>query len=370
MKEEERGIKFDSLELINKFCNKNKRYTYLISKEGIEVRNSKGAMCKFLFPKEIEIKSSTIGLIHGEGYVKNSFVFANSEGLTIKNVLNFLYQFNIKPKTYIEIATKNIDKEFVIKAKEFWDKIIIVDKIRLRKEFKNTTKNGTLHITYTNFIFCNILKEILEKSKDIIKKDKKLIIQYLKGIIAAEGNINIKKDTKCVYMVRISAKEKAEREFYKSLLEKIGIKITCKDMKTISKEEGKKLGWKTNNGRAGCVIISKWNNFLKILMFNLLELNKNKEDVFKNNFINNKFTKHILEFNKLGNKSFRIKDSQLNFGLGGRYSYRIKRLEKLSLVNKKFIKKVGKNKSYSYKLNENYFKIYQKLLRSDMAPFS
>jgi hypothetical protein len=270
----------------------------------------------------------------------------------------------------LEICTKNTNKDFIKKSKGIWNKIIKVNKIRLRNEFNNTTDKGTLHIIYTNKIFCYILKEILDKSKEIIKNNKELAIDYLKGIIAAEGNINIKKQTRCIYMIRISAKEEKEREFYKELLEKIGIKITCKDMKTISKEEGKKLGWKTDKGRAGCVIISRWDNFLKIFRLNLLELNKRKQKLFLNYFINNKFTKQLLDFDYFINKKFRMKEAQKIFKFKGRYVNRLKTLERLNLVNKEFIKNVGKNKTYSYNLNNNYLEIYNKLNRNNMTPFT
>lgn len=263
-------LTFNSLKLVKEFCNKNKRFYPKIENDKIIVKNKGGRNCTFKFSNQIKIKPSTIGLIDGEGYVKNTFIFANSDELIIKNILEFFLQFDIKPKTYLEICTKNTDDNFIRKSENIWNKIIKVNKIRLRNEFENTTDKGTLHIIYTNKIFCGVLSEILEEAKATIKDKKELAIDYLKGIIAAEGNINIKKQTKCVYMVRISAKEESVRKFYKELLEKIGINITCKDMETISKEECKKLGWKTDKGRAGCVIISRWDNFLKIFMLNLL----------------------------------------------------------------------------------------------------
>lgn len=64
-----------------------------------------------------------------------------------------------------------------------------------------------------------------------------------------------------------------------------------------------------------------------------------------------------------------MKDAQKAFNFKGRYINRLKSSERLNLVNKSFIKNTGNNKVYSYILNDNYLKIYEKLNRPHITPF-
>ena len=360
-------IIFNTEDILKNFCNSNNNYFYKKLENSFLLEKKKmgryGGISSFILPNSIKIKPSTIGLIIGEGYLKNIFVIASCSKEIIDNMLEFLSQFNIDLKFYIEIASKNINYSFVNKSRSFWKGITkrYIEKVRLRNNFNNTTEHGTLHICYYNVTFSKLLKFIVIKSLNIIEKSNQFIIDYLKGILAGEGNVNVKKKTNCVYMIRISATKELDRSRYKELLEKIGIKITCKDMPTISKEEGKKLGWKTDKGRAGAVIISRWENFLKILTIDLLELNKDKQDKFIKYFVNNKFTKQFLDFQYFIDKKFTMKDAQVAFNLRARYVNRLKTLERLGYLNKEFIRKFGNNNMYLYILNKKYLEVYNKL---------
>jgi len=209
-----------------------------------------------------------------------------------------------------------------------------------------------------------MINEIIEDAKKKMQKNEKLSIGYLKGILAAEGNINIKKSTKCLYMVRISASKKEERENYKKYLNKVGINIFCKDMLTVSKEEAKERNWKTDKGRAGCVIISKWENFVKILELNLLEINEEKRLKFIRYFVNNKFTKQFLDFKPFISKKFTMKEAQDLFDLKGRKLDRVLTLKKLGYIKRKEIKK----NRFKYELTKKYLNLYNKLI-SEMKLF-
>ena len=195
------------------------------------------------------------------------------------------------------------------------------------------------------------------KRENQIEKNKQFSINYIKGIIAAEGNINIKRSTKCVYMIRISASKPEEREHYKRCLEKTGIKIFCEDMPTISPEDGIKRGWKTTSGRAGAVIISRWENFVKIFELNLLEIHKDKEMKFIKYYVNNKFTQQFLDFRHFINKKFTMKEAQIYFGFKGRHIDRVLTLYKNGYISRK---KIGKKK-LEYKLTNKYLILYNKL---------
>lgn len=317
----------------------------------------RGRPFSVMMPKEIKISPEVVGLIVGEGFIGNrNFIFANSNERAIKEVIDFLKQFNLPLKFYLEISVKNQSKEYVEKSKHFWENYLKLklNKIRLREEFYSITSHGNIHITLNNSLFSKILKQIISISKSEIEKNTELSIGYLKGIIAAEGNINVKKSTGCVYMVRISASKKEEREHYKRCLKKAGIDIKCKDMPTISKEEGINLGWKTTHGRAGAVIISGWENFIKILQLNLLELHQEKQEKFSKYFINNKFTIQFLSFKPFIGKEFTMKEAQTHFNFKGRHLNRILTLYKQGYLSRRKINEV----KFLYRLTGKYLKLY------------
>jgi len=160
-------------------------------------------------------------------------------------------------------------------------------------------------------------------------------------------------------MVRISASKQEERDHYKKCLEKIGIKLYCKDMPTVSKQEAKERGWKTTKGRAGAVIISRWENFLKIFLLDLLNLNKEKQTRFNQYFINNKFTKQFLSLSTFINKDFTMKQVQEYFNLSGRHIDRVLSLFKQRYISRKKVNKV----KFSYKLTKKYSDLNEKFER-------
>jgi len=323
-------------------------------------KNKRGRPFSISLLDEIKVYPETVGLIVGEGFISDRhFVFANSNDNATHLVRDFLKQFNLPIRIYLEISTKGKSKAFIKECVNFWEKClsIKIKKIRLRKEFYNITNHGTIHMNVNNSLVAKLLKEIIFISKNKIEKNKQLSINYIKGVIAAEGNINIKKTTKCVYMIRISASKPKEREHYKRCLERMGIKIYCKDMPTISPEEGIKRSWKTTRGRAGAVIISRWDNFVKIFELDLLEIHKDKERKFIKYFVNNKFTQQFLDFGYFMNKKFTMKDAQIYFKFRGRKLDRVLTLYKSGYISRKKID----NKKFEYKLTKKYLSLYNKL---------
>ena len=254
---------FDSEKILEQICKAPLSFEKV--KEGYLMKRMvgvgfRGQKTQFIFPDKIKIKPSTAGLIVGEGYFKRNFIFCNSNETVIKEIMDFLFQFNFKLHFVLEIAMKNMPKKFINESKIKWEELIKnkIKRIRLRNEFNNTSIQGSLHIALYNSLFPKVLEKILKIIKIKAENEEDIAQDYLRGIIAAEGNINVKSTTtNCLYMIRISAKRKEEREHYKKCLKRIGLNIYCQDMETISPEEGIKLGWKTNKGRAGAVIISK-----------------------------------------------------------------------------------------------------------------
>jgi hypothetical protein len=364
-------LNFNTKKIIQEIQSTKEKYKILPKDNLLQVNkiylNKKGRPFYANLPKEIRISPEAVGLIVGEGYLGGrSFVFANSNENAIDLVLNFLRQFKTPLRIYLEISTKNVSKNFIKKSQSFWESHLNIklDRIREREEFKNITKNGTIHVCLNGKILCQVIEKIILLSKKKIEKSRILSIDYLKGIIAAEGNINVKKTTNCLYMVRISASKPEEREHYKRCLNKIGINVSCNDMPTISPEEGINRGWKTTRGRAGAVIISRWENFVKIFEFNLLEINKDKEEKFMQSFNNNKFTKQFLDFKYFINKEFTMKEAQTYFGFKGRHVNRVLTLYKEGYISRK---KISKNK-FKYKLTDRYLALYNKLKSTSDNP--
>jgi hypothetical protein len=364
-------INFDVKRLIGNLNSTTEFYNILEDKDYLCVtkvyKSKKGKPFSTTVPKQIRISPAVVGLIVGEGSIgERHFVFANSNEKAINEVLEFLKQFNLPMRFYLEISVKNRSRTFINKCVYFWKNRfkIKLDRIRLRKEFNSIVKYGTLHISVYNSLMAKLLKQIINLSKKKVENNKNFSIEYLKGILAAEGNINVKKKTSCVYMIRISASKQNERSHYKKCLEKINIKIYCKDMPTVQKEEAEKRGWKTIKGRGGAVIISKWDNFLKILLFNLFELHEEKREKFAKYFIYNQFTKQFLSFGSFIGKEFTMKDVQNKFHFSGRCLSRV-----LTMLNKEYIVRKPINKvKYSYKLTPKYIKTYNEL-KQELLPF-
>lgn len=352
-------ITFNLETILKEHCEKEGNYIYLKKNKKLLLTKKKSRRSTFTFPTKVTIKPSTIGLIVGEGYVdKKRFVFANSNEMIIKQLINFFQKFGITPNYMLEISVKNVEKTFMKTALRKWQKITKnrINKTRIRKEFNNTTEKGTITLSYYNTCFSIILARIIKKTKKMVENDTKLAISYLKGILAAEGNVNIKKKTKCVYMVRISEKKKSEREHYKRCLRTTGIKIYCKDMPSVSKKEGVRRGWKTKHGRAGCVIISRWKNFVKILMNDLLELHREKEESFLNGFKQNLYTRLFLDFEQYINKEFTLKDMEKCFGLTNKP---IQRAD--YMIQRAYLTKDFRKEPYRYRLTEKYLLLYNKI---------
>ena len=356
-------LNFNTKRLIKKLNSSKDFYKINLKKNNLQINKiyagKRGRPFSITLQREISISSEAVGLIVGEGFIGDRhFVFANSNEKAITEVLEFLNQFDLPIKFYLELSIKGQPKYFINKSKKFWEKYLRIDinRIRLREEFHNITKNGTIHIILNNSLVAKLLKQIIKDSKEKVENNRDLAIGYLRGILAAEGNINVKKTTNCIYMVRISASKQEERDHYKKCLEKVEIKLYCKDMPTISKQEAKERGWKTTKGRAGCVIISKWENFVKILEMGLLDLNLEKKEKFIRYFLNNKFTKQFLSFRYFIGKKFLMKDAQKYFNLSGRRLNRVLSLQKLGYIEREKINKV----KFEYKLTKKYLNLYNK----------
>lgn len=354
---------FDTLKLLEKTKREDENMEIFSHESFLDIirKPSLGRPAYAQLPKKIVMSSEMLGLIVGEGHIDDHrFIIANSEEKIILEIFNFLSQFPHKVSAYVEVCTKNTNKNFPNKCKIFWENKLKIKlrSIRISKVYFNTTKSGVLHVELNSGIIARLLAFIVEKGKTMAENNPKLAEGYLRGIFAGEGNVNVKKNDGCVYMLRISAKKKKDRNHYKKCLKTVGINISCKDMPSVSKQEGVKRGWKTTKGRAGAVIISRWNNFVRAIEINLFELHPKKEKLFFNKFKNNKFTKQFLAFEFFIDKEFTQKDAQIRFSLLGRNVNRLKRLCVSGFAQRK-----KQGKKYVYRLTSKYLSLYTLIVK-------
>jgi len=275
--------------------------------------NSKIKECILTLPNEFNVSGSVVGLLKGEMLFSKKclsiFVFANSNPIAINLVLELLKSLGVKIENLsicLEISCKDVTNvnKLIENAIEFWSKNTNIfshrlkDKIKLRYKFKPNAICGTLHLRINNKILRGILQITTNLGIQVAKTNKIFAIDFIRGIIAAEGNININSKTKCLRMVRISAKLKKDREEFKKILRCIGIKIYSKDMRTIGKKEARELNWKSS-GRGGAILINRFSNFIVLLEVDAFAIYPEKRNNFLSGFIEMKSTKNLLRFKKL-----------------------------------------------------------------------
>ena len=161
-------LNFNIKKIIQEIQSTKEKYKIISKDNLLQVNkiylNKKGRSFYTNLPKEIRISPKVVGLIVGEGYLGGrSFVFANSNENAIDLVLNFLKQFKIPLRIYLEISTKNVSKNFIKKSQSFWESHLNIklDRIREREEFNNITKNGTIHLCLNGKIICKLIEKII-----------------------------------------------------------------------------------------------------------------------------------------------------------------------------------------------------------------
>jgi len=135
-------LNFDTKRLIKKLNSSKEFYEVNSKRSNLQVNKiymgKRGRPFSITLPKEINISPEAVGLIVGEGFISNRhFVFANSNEKAIEKILEFLKQFNLPVRFYLELSVKGQPKHFINKSKKFWEKYLDVNlnKVRLREEF-------------------------------------------------------------------------------------------------------------------------------------------------------------------------------------------------------------------------------------------
>jgi len=149
-----------------------------------------------------------LGLYYGDG-TKNSpsVELANSSSRLMNMWISHLTSININPiKLHYSIRlSKNVIKKFnieKIEVIEYWRKNLNIPE---EKEIKINWINskgkpstylevyGTMYTRYHNSLFSLFYNSLINNIKNFIKLNKLFRIGFIRGLIAAEGNINIRK---------------------------------------------------------------------------------------------------------------------------------------------------------------------------------
>jgi hypothetical protein len=155
-------------------------------------------------------------------------------------------------------------------AKNFWMKNTFISPfMKIKKVFiytgnrrnlnfdPDTIRRGTLKISYYDIILRKIILKLLKEIKKTIlkRKDKTMVKNYMRGIIAGEGSVKLSKSG-AIDSVAIGSMNNFNKRFFRKCLKILGIKPS-KDQKN-------------------CCGINNKENFFKIYELGLFDLNKTR----------------------------------------------------------------------------------------------
>ncbi len=232
-----------------------------------------------IIPKKIKLTKELvecIGLYQGDGQKSTNSKsyqavrFSNSEPPLIKKFIKFLNIFGIKNKdlkVYIRIRTKKTKEFSEEEIIDHWHKITKIPKKNFYKltwvqvKGKKYYKKGNATIIYMNSSFRVIFDSLFYYIKKLSLKDNEIAAHFLRGLIAADGNVYFKGTSR---EVNIAAKNEIDRLFIKKLFALLKI-VPNKDNLTKGKET---------------VRITGYPNFEIIQKHTLCDLHPNKKETF------------------------------------------------------------------------------------------
>lgn len=199
-----------------------------VDKHSARGGNAKTIIIKKLVPV-CELLFEGLGLRFGDGIKWQGglkvFGFSNTEIQLHKHFLKFsdeclgLKPFNFNARVSIPPKLKeqileiemNISNKLKIPLENFWKTQVLE---RRNLSFVDVKINSTLLGVSVNLLF--------EKLRSILFQNQKFIASFLRGIIASDGNINVRKCGR-LGEIMIAAKEKNERDFIRDLLKQLCI---------------------------------------------------------------------------------------------------------------------------------------------------
>lgn len=272
-----------------------------------------------------------------------SISLGNSEPSIINIFIKWLDSFliNYKSAYRIEYNGQDFNEN---KLKLFWvnklNKNIDSIKVNFRKNYKSSLINnfGVLNIKINITILKPFVLNLIESSKKLIFNNGGWCIAYLKGLLASEGSVNVRKVLK---EVTIGSIKFDERQFIKKLLKKLDLNF-C---------EGKNQ-----------ITIINWNSFYNLFKYDIFEIPQinsySKKKRFLEGFKNHEKTKKLIKLLPFKNKKFTANDWQKYYNL----KFYISSHKYLNpLIKEGFLKiKFVKNKKFFY-INPDRFNELEKI---------
>jgi predicted transcriptional regulator len=225
---------------------------------------------KFIFPESILVNGKLgefIGLYVGDGKTTKNEI-RHAEFVSKDKELNFLVLSFFK-----NLGVRNEDFTFKInysfgeeeKIKREWIDALRIspEKVRIKKSYRY--RFSTLRIQVNGTIFRLILDSLIKEVIDQVKQNAGLRRGFLRGVFAAEGTIAIRDNY--INYISISynpSTEMKQRDLYRDL-------FCIEDIKVVIKER---------KGNRGDIVISNWNNYLKLWQLGIFDICERKKERF------------------------------------------------------------------------------------------
>lgn len=242
----------------------------------------------FIFPEKIVLNKSlgeAIGLYVGDGKTTN-LDRLHSDFVNKDQDLNlFMLKFFTLLGARLDDITFKINYRYgnEEEVRTVWANALGIPREKLNIKRSNRYKSSTLRIQVNGIIFRLVLGSLILEVMKHLRKNKMLRRAFLRGIFAAEGSIAIRDNY--INYISISynpSTERSIRDIYRDLLFMEGVKTVIKERR----------------GNRGDVIVSNWNNYLRLWEIGIFDLCKRKSErfsqilkrikiccVFENNFL-------------------------------------------------------------------------------------
>lgn len=244
-----------------------------------------------VLPTKIDIDQNFIigfGIFYSEGTWVIDGVSrveaGNSEPILLDYFIYFLKKFGIK-KNKLKVKIGVYEEDAIIKdpeeLKSFWSRKLHIPIKNFQKvsfyqkvgSKRVATRFGIAQVRYYSTNLVRFMHSFKEYLLEVIRNDKNLTIDFLKGVIASEGHVELR-DASSLKAVYIACKNTHEE--ISEILSKMGIRTT---------------GYKEYNR---CIRIQGIDNF-KILHFNsMVAIHPDKNKAFAKGLKNHRYVLQVI----------------------------------------------------------------------------
>ncbi len=164
-----------------------------------------------------------LGLWQGEGGKSKGIYFCNSNSHTICHFLTFVEERLGLPRAEfkVTICTPNSDEHDGIKEK--WSKGLGIPVNNFTAVSVDPRINrDNVQVYFNSIVLVELLKNMHEELKPLIRSNVEFATAYLRGIFAGEGSVLLKKSG-VLFHVDFATKDEKAVEFYKQCLDCLGI---------------------------------------------------------------------------------------------------------------------------------------------------